>query len=365
MAASNSENGWKVEDDGFVFRPAKRRRMAPITSAEAPSAAAAAAAASGDAGSATTTATTTTDDASREKRRRISQQFLNQAVDLPPETDEDKANERNKLMRKSQERSRKSLTNRGKRLSTMGGGDQIVLPHPAVQPSEYYKHISADLPDPVRMRTLLVLCGRKARIEPPSADTDEDSASKKTKWAVASVQQALLRALNSGGIDLSWYQNAAFAASTTKTIKEHPVNKVNKGQEQRLLSEIARLKAENDSWNRVFEATRDKHIEAMGNLTAADEPHIDNSTLSLDEQRLLSRHQPGEMPLDLDRVHMQATYMHHAMHAANRLVASCEQQVRRVSESVTAQVHTRLHLKDVEMDGKQLLRSMTQLAPSS
>ena len=37
-----------------------------------------------------------------------------------------------------------------------------ALPHPSIPSSELYKHISPDLPDPVKMKQVLVWCGQRA-----------------------------------------------------------------------------------------------------------------------------------------------------------------------------------------------------------
>ena len=54
--------------------------------------------------------------------------------------------------------------------------DKIIaaLPHPEVPTAEFYKHISADLTEPRRMRCLLGWCGSRAL--PPKPDAPKQSS---------------------------------------------------------------------------------------------------------------------------------------------------------------------------------------------
>ena len=49
--------------------------------------------------------------------------------------------------------------------------------HPAVDPSSYYKHISSDLPGPLRMRQLLIWC-----LQVPSLSSSSSVNSKKGQF---------------------------------------------------------------------------------------------------------------------------------------------------------------------------------------
>lgn len=50
----------------------------------------------------------------------------------------------------------------------------VALPHPEVPTAEFYKHISAQLTEPTRMRCLLGWCGSRAL--PPKPDAPKGSS---------------------------------------------------------------------------------------------------------------------------------------------------------------------------------------------
>lgn len=102
---------------------------------------------------------------------------------------------RNKEMRKGVENGhrRSSLGNRGRRASSLidsgkSNGNQLfpltvkpanlalALPHDEVESTEFYKHIESGLPEPRRMRQLLIWCGTRALAEKPSSTSEDYQA---------------------------------------------------------------------------------------------------------------------------------------------------------------------------------------------
>ncbi|KAH3662284.1 hypothetical protein OGAPHI_005533 [Ogataea philodendri] len=93
---------------------------------------------------------------------------------------------------------RSSLSNRGKRLSSVGNGF-VAEPHPEIPDEELYKHISQDLPDPHKMRQLLVWCAKRAA---------KETSKKKNSTAknIANViKDEIIRDLADGKISTSWW----------------------------------------------------------------------------------------------------------------------------------------------------------------
>lgn len=107
--------------------------------------------------------------------------------------------ERNKEMRKASAQSgsrRSSLGNRGRRASslidsgTSEGGHSSpdlrrhqeadfnleAMPHEEVETAEFYKHIAQDLPEPRRMKHLLMWCARRALPEKPFGEAEDAMA---------------------------------------------------------------------------------------------------------------------------------------------------------------------------------------------
>ncbi|WKT53695.1 Kinetochore-associated protein Dsn1/Mis13 [Fusarium oxysporum f. sp. vasinfectum] len=86
---------------------------------------------------------------------------------------------RNKEMRKKgcNSNRRSSLGNRGRRASSLIESGQTAIPHRAVNPADYYKHIEAEgLTEPRRMKQLLTWCGERALAGKPPHSTPNSNA---------------------------------------------------------------------------------------------------------------------------------------------------------------------------------------------
>lgn len=85
---------------------------------------------------------------------------------------------RNKEMRKKGNSNRRSsLGSRGRRASSLIENGQTAIPHREVDPKHFYKHIEADgLPEPRRMKQLLMWCGERALSEKPPLGTPNANA---------------------------------------------------------------------------------------------------------------------------------------------------------------------------------------------
>jgi kinetochore protein Mis13/DSN1 len=53
-----------------------------------------------------------------------------------------------------------------------------ALPHKEVNAADFYKHIAADLPEPRRMRQLLIWCATRAMGQKPSGSRSEDESAR-------------------------------------------------------------------------------------------------------------------------------------------------------------------------------------------
>ena len=79
----------------------------------------------------------------------------------------------------------------------------VAMPHHDVEPTEFYKHIESALPEPRRMRQLLIWCGTRALIEKPSfTSTSEDT---NAKLAAREIQQQLLKDFSAKSEMSDWF----------------------------------------------------------------------------------------------------------------------------------------------------------------
>lgn len=84
---------------------------------------------------------------------------------------------RNKELRRKNGQRRSSVGMRGRRASSLIDNGHSALPHREVDAAEFYKHIEAEgLPEPRRMRQLLMWCGERALSEKPPHGSANSSA---------------------------------------------------------------------------------------------------------------------------------------------------------------------------------------------
>lgn len=84
---------------------------------------------------------------------------------------------RNKELRRKNGQRRSSVGMRGRRASSLIDNGHSALPHREVDSAEFYKHIEAEgLPEPRRMRQLLMWCGERALSEKPPHGSANSSA---------------------------------------------------------------------------------------------------------------------------------------------------------------------------------------------
>ncbi|WBW71141.1 MIS12/MIND complex Mis13/Dsn1 [Schizosaccharomyces osmophilus] len=147
-------------------------------------------------------------------------------------------------LRKSKGR-RSSLGQRGKRASSIGTGFE-ALPHADVPTNEYYRHISKDLSEPLRMKQLLLWASYKHLNEQREKykETKESSEA-----AIArSIIQEVLNELLSNQFSISWYQRSPNEIIPNKP---HPQNLKNIQLLDELTAQLAKLQDEEATWRAV------------------------------------------------------------------------------------------------------------------
>ncbi|EPX74246.1 kinetochore protein Mis13 [Schizosaccharomyces octosporus yFS286] len=155
---------------------------------------------------------------------------------------------KNQKLRKSKGR-RSSLGQRGKRASSIGTGFE-ALPHADVPTDEYYRHISKDLSEPLRMKQLLLWASYKHLNQQREKykETKESSEA-----AIArSIVQEVLNELLSNQFSISWYQRPPNEIIPNKP---HPQNLKNIQLLDELTAQLAKLQDEEATWRAVAAGT--------------------------------------------------------------------------------------------------------------
>ncbi|KAH9484233.1 Kinetochore protein mis13 [Psilocybe cubensis] len=163
-------------------------------------------------------------------------------------------------------RRKSSVNGRGKRTSSSYQATGIITqPHNSVSESSFHKHIDCDLPEPERLRQLLIWCSLRAASNPSSTTSSSSSSSSKpppptlpplsTQGAqvLKSVQEGLVRMLAGKEINLSLYEPEAASSSTRppEDLRENEQNVRNRQWEVRYTQHIQQAQAEEESWKKV------------------------------------------------------------------------------------------------------------------
>ncbi|BFZ58084.1 hypothetical protein PYCC9005_005142 [Savitreella phatthalungensis] len=160
---------------------------------------------------------------------------------------------------------RSSLGMRGRRASSMGNG-LASQPHADVPAGEFYKHISVDLPDPVRMKQLLTWCAQRVIDENKARKTDDTGAGTGAGGKAAAgdkiqvaaiarlIEEEVLKDLLDNKITTSWYQRPDDQQQQQQLVekKPHPKNTANAEKLEELRQKLAALKDEEAVWERLL-----------------------------------------------------------------------------------------------------------------
>lgn len=173
---------------------------------------------------------------------------------------------KNKEMRKQKSGVRRSsLGNRGKRASSIGNG-LVAVPHPAVSPQEFYKHLDSDLSEPHRMRQLLiwslkrVMEKQKPTFEQIKLDPTMSVEDKTAINVVRFIQEEIVRDLIEMRIDSSWW-NRPENRDFTETVKKPNVQNVtNLNNHKAFEKRYKDLLEEKEQWE-----ARLKEVEKLSN----------------------------------------------------------------------------------------------------
>ncbi|KAJ1663301.1 hypothetical protein IW140_005152 [Coemansia sp. RSA 1813] len=168
-------------------------------------------------------------------------------------------------------RRRSTFSMRGKRASSIGGGFNAI-PHESVDPADFYRHISPELPEPIRLRQLLAWCAR--RTDTPSNWPPElpDHVQKLLQDSLREAVDDIHSAFERGDIATSWYHRpvdsdqAAGNDSSEQELQVHPENSANSELKERLSARISKLQTERDAWVRELKRASTAHARIVDRL---------------------------------------------------------------------------------------------------
>ncbi|KAI8912093.1 Mis12-Mtw1 protein family-domain-containing protein [Powellomyces hirtus] len=293
---------------------------------------------------------------------------------------------RNKSMREGSGggggRRRSSLGMRGKRISSAHNG-LCPPPHETIDPTDFYRHIDAELSDPNRMRQLLVWCAQRSLGSADSPSTKLDSI---LAQILREVQKDVIHGLTSKQINTSWYHRPAdpleHVESPVKKLP-HPQNIANAQKLVEYNCELDRLRREEDTWNALLANYAAHHSPTPSSLRqqrkeqdaaiAKGDDDANRDVLTRADKAALAREQPGVHARKVDewiettfadlRIELDATL------AALHKVQAFEHRTRTLADGVFDRVLAAYAEKDNKarnaVDPIDVLRLLSSVATNS
>ncbi|KAJ3335118.1 hypothetical protein HDU93_006436, partial [Gonapodya sp. JEL0774] len=267
---------------------------------------------------------------------------------------------RNKAMREDVGR-RSSLGSRGRRTSSMHGNLRGP-PHPDIPPSEWYRHISPDLPEPLRMRTLL-MWGAQALAR-------QDKAKWEARGRVTTKEEAIMKGQQRDRLDNQNLQ-----------ARPHPQNFEMSLRIKEVEEEIAKLEAEERVWDQLNKEVVNRHAHKVDAFPenvrrlAADPSTVDLNALDAEERQFAAKYlvDNGEAParaaiedseLFIKKIHEERDeirLMVHRYQSTAHKIYSFQDIVLRHTEDVFETVVGAIEVREVREGGGRGLEPMDLL----
>ncbi|KAK6457577.1 Mis12-Mtw1 protein family-domain-containing protein [Scheffersomyces xylosifermentans] len=182
---------------------------------------------------------------------------------------------RNPSNRKNDKR-RSSYYNRGKRVSSIGNGF-VAEPHHDVSPRDYFKLLDTSLPEPDRMRQLLIWCFKKKmdQVEKELKSKNVSPEEQTINGIAGVVKGEILQKLMDKQISISWYSipDEIEAYGKEVTVK-NPLNVSNLRNidiyTKKLKSLIKQKQKWQESYERAIKPIANLSVSAGGDANVAD-----------------------------------------------------------------------------------------------
>ncbi|CAA7269447.1 unnamed protein product [Cyclocybe aegerita] len=195
-------------------------------------------------------------------------------------------------------RRKSSISGRGKRISSSFEATGIIThPHTSVSESSFYKHIDCDLPEPERIRQLLIWCSLRATATPASSSSLPPLSAEGVQ-ILKTVQDDIVRMLAEKRVDLSLHSSNA-TQPPPENLRENEQNVRNRKWEITYASHIQEAEAEEEAWKRVsygYDAYSKKLQASLEKRAASLQP--DQQGLSAKAKG--KRRAAGEEPPDVE-----------------------------------------------------------------
>ncbi|KAJ2386800.1 hypothetical protein GGI05_004273 [Coemansia sp. RSA 2603] len=167
-------------------------------------------------------------------------------------------------------RRRSTFSMRGKRASSIGGGFKAV-PHASVGSGDFFRHISPELPEPVRLRQLLAWCARRTLPSATWPDGLPDAVQRLLSDALREAVDDMHLAFEKEAIVTSWYHRPVGPTEddADQPLCPHPENEANARARDALQARIAALRQEELAWVAEQKRASAAHARCLDRLPRA------------------------------------------------------------------------------------------------
>ncbi|CAG8332213.1 unnamed protein product [Penicillium nalgiovense] len=219
-------------------------------------------------------------------------------------------------------RRRSSLSMRGRRASFLiDSGTSNALPHREVGTADFYKHIADDgIPEPRRMRQLLIWCATRAIGEKPSGGSNSDDQSARlagtwkrltcvrgivylTLFSARVIQEELLQDFSNNSELSNWLGREDLNPPAVVVKKPNPRNVQNTDKIKELEEHIQKLHKERQSLNALLRQPAIPSVKQSDGQQKDKQPsrksqreEIDPSLLDPSQQTILQSLNPSNQP---------------------------------------------------------------------
>ncbi|KAL4897366.1 Mis12-Mtw1 protein family-domain-containing protein [Aspergillus ambiguus] len=158
-----------------------------------------------------------------------------------------------------------------------------ALPHKEVNTADFYKHIAADLPEPRRMRQLLIWCATRAMGQKPSGSRSEDESA---RLAARVIQEELLKDFSNNSELSNWFAREDVSPRAVVVKKPNPKNVQNTDKIKELEEQIQRLQRERQALNALLRPPSIASVktETQESTTLNDQESSKSNTKQLSKQ---------------------------------------------------------------------------------
>ncbi|EWC46618.1 hypothetical protein DRE_04105 [Drechslerella stenobrocha 248] len=254
---------------------------------------------------------------------------------------------RNKEMREANGHRRSSLGLRGRRASSLNNG-HIAAPHPDVQPSDFFKHLDAQMIETQRMQQLLAWCSKCALSEKRARGRDAQS---NARAAARVIEEDILADLTEKKLNVNWWESSEGAEDAEEVPKKpHPKNEDHKRKIAVLEEQLEQLRREKRAWKDIGEVVPAKlpKPQREGEIRPLS---LDVSLLRPEEASVIPQFEESDKAIDAIQqvmskgrgsIEFKVDQFSHGMHKAQQY----SQHAKDVSEMVLARASSVLNVRE-------------------